>query len=31
MPAGLELAARAIDEGTAAATLERWVAVSQNG
>jgi len=31
MAAGLELAARAIDEGTAAATLERWVAVSQNG
>ena len=31
MPEGLELAARAIDEGAAAATLERWVAVSQNG
>ena len=31
MPAGLELAARAIDAGAAAATLERWVAVSQNG
>ena len=31
MPEGLELAAGAIDEGTAAATLERWVAVSQNG
>jgi anthranilate phosphoribosyltransferase len=31
MPVGLELAARAIDDGAAAATLERWVAVSQNG
>jgi len=31
MLAGLELAAQAIDNGVAAATLERWVAVSQNG
>jgi anthranilate phosphoribosyltransferase len=31
MLAGLELAAQAIDDGVAAATLERWVAVSQNG
>jgi anthranilate phosphoribosyltransferase len=31
MPEGLELASGAIDGGTAAATLERWVAVSQNG
>jgi anthranilate phosphoribosyltransferase len=29
--AGLALAARAIDSGAAASTLERWVAISQNG